>query len=1186
MDTRRTADTRGTADTADTRRGHTPDTVDTSPAADTEDTRRPGDTAMALALLLCAHAAATAAAAAPALAWPKDTGTAAACPIAYSQRFSSGGGCDEASATDPTSPHKYCRSVGKQRAVVDAKTSGTNCVSIPWRRYDDPAKHAVHVTDGAGAAVTSTMKNSSATVGEVCFTAAAPGTFAVYFLPFRWAFGGGSGSYCSFFLKPGESVGPNASVALASLTPGRAAATAEFVRFESKTPFDTRSPMEMLASTQEVARMLGSAPRKDYLTFPIAVTNATTQSLRLDALPISLAGKGPSTTVAATGKPGQYVVIQIAVFALDAVENMSVSFSAIGKIPATALTCFQTEGVDAQGMPMPPRTWSLAKGKVGALLIGITVPESGVCEGYDTDALHGGSFVLTPSSGKPTTIAVSMSVACSASRSLALADGGQIDTSDLERLERLKWLNSRSGLESTVTRPYHPLGVSAHDLSCLGRMVSLGDLGLPAKIVANGVSLLAAPMAFEVQVGGSMIAWQTGGSYSVSHDTNGTIATWSTHSTSADGIVMQVEGHMEYDGYVNLAVTLSSKKSVELQDTRLVTNMPKAAVKYASGAGMGDDGGFFPYSNLSALAWRWSTLATPGQAPVIAGGPSTGGHGYRMWAGDVEAGLQIKLKGSDQGWNRPGGDSKSLPGGQKAGANPKPFPTWANGNLGGWNVSTAGGDTALIAFSGNRTLTAGEPLLFNFSLMATPVKGAYLHSETGKREHYKQFRHYHIPYGQWDPNMPTALHADPGATTIILHQSNRLNPYIDWPFAPHVMPPLADYVGKASALGMHVKMYFTIGQITNHMTELFALKSMGGEILGDDPKNLPPTADALTATARGGVGVGTTGMGNGLVANEWLEEHMVSGYQGGWFTLNPGDDEDASIATDTSSRLLNYYVEGQRWLYDKMHLGGLYYDGNSAERSTQQRIRRMTEGLPPTNGTLAVFDVHGRGLNYVEELPYLDSMWTAEGIDFTRGPDYWLISIASIPFGTYGEMLGSDHCAPGPETCMMAKGEGSANKWRGALYGMTNRAGWTGHDPNNNKGMWGLWDEFDIVSASLYGYWNATGPVRVADGHHILATSWVKHGVGAMIAVGSWNPAQINLTATDITIDWAAMGLTAASTALVVPALAGYNDPQAGAKIARADCGTATMKDWVLPVSGNKGWILLLKAATNSSAQA
>jgi hypothetical protein len=195
--------------------------------------------------------------------------------------------------------------------------------------------------------------------------------------------------------------------------------------------------------------------------------------------------------------------------------------------------------------------------------------------------------------------------------------------------------------------------------------------------------------------------------------------------------------------------------------------------------------------------------------------------------------------------------------------------------------------------------------------------------------------------------------------------------------------------------------------------------------------------------------------------------------------------QDASIADDTSSRFLNYYIEGQKWLFETMHLAGLYYDGNGGERAIQQRIRRMSEMLPPdvpTNGTLAVFDVHGRAFQYVEELPYFDSMWTCEGsewlwrcvrmhtdpclprrasscawcssfcyanltpcsmctsVDFSRDADYWLISIAAIPFGTFGEMLGRDSCTAGPAPCVMQKGEAGANRWRGLLYAMTNRA--------------------------------------------------------------------------------------------------------------------------------------------------
>jgi len=59
---------------------------------------------------------------------------------------------------------------------------------------------------------------------------------------------------------------------------------------------------------------------------------------------------------------------------------------------------------------------------------------------------------------------------------------------------------------------------------------------------------------------------------------------------------------------------------------------------------------------------------------------------------------------------------------------------------------------------------------------------------------------------------------------------------------------------------------------------------------------------------------------------------MVRGYEGGWFTMNPGGDEDASIGDNTTSRFLNYYIQGQRWLYDEVGISGLYYDGFGAER--------------------------------------------------------------------------------------------------------------------------------------------------------------------------------------------------------------------------------------------------------------
>ena len=49
-----------------------------------------------------------------------------------------------------------------------------------------------------------------------------------------------------------------------------------------------------------------------------------------------------------------------------------------------------------------------------------------------------------------------------------------------------------------------------------------------------------------------------------------------------------------------------------------------------------------------------------------------------------------------------------------------------------------------------------------------------------------------------------------------------------------------------------------------------------------------------------------------------------------------------------------------------------------------------------------------------ELLPFVDSMWTCEGIDFTQSPEYWLVQISALPFGTFGEMLGADNTPPTP----------------------------------------------------------------------------------------------------------------------------------------------------------------------------
>jgi hypothetical protein len=548
--------------------------------------------------------------------------------------------------------------------------------------------------------------------------------------------------------------------------------------------------MELAASAPEAEAMLrrgggGAAARPDYLTFVSAISNTTEQSVRVSALPVALAESGPNTTVEVSDAvPGQFLVIQVAVLALQPVTNASVRFSKIGKIGTDAMTCFQTDGVDVSGHIMPHRPWSLAAGDFGALLIGIAVPEAtadgSLCGGAGS-AQHTGSFEIAPLGGRATRIAVAINVSCArGARQLDHAGPGRgssapaIDASDVWRLERMAWLNSRVGIEETVTRPFSPLSLSAAGvLHCLGRSVKLSALGLPGSVESNGVQLLGGDgIEFEVLGSdGNALGWQqVASSPEVIMHPNATSAGWTvvTAASSVPGLTMTVEARIDYTCHLDYGVTLTVPHQLAVADTRLVVPVLKSVAKYAIGAGMESDGGAFPYANISKMEWRWTNAAGPGQQPV-AGGPVTGKDGFQVWAGDADAGLFVKLKGAGSKWNCPTGEMERGSG----------VESWANGNRGGWSasVNSDGSIVQLIAAAGNRTLSAGS-LLFNFSMVPTPTKGAYTTTTKAKHEHYTLWRHFHIPYGQWEPETPAALAKSPGATTIILHQSNRLNPYI------------------------------------------------------------------------------------------------------------------------------------------------------------------------------------------------------------------------------------------------------------------------------------------------------------------------------------------------------------------------------------------------------------------------
>jgi hypothetical protein len=130
------------------------------------------------------------------------------------------------------------------------------------------------------------------------------------------------------------------------------------------------------------------------------------------------------------------------------------------------------------------------------------------------------------------------------------------------------------------------------------------------------------------------------------------------------------------------------------------------------------------------------------------------------------------------------------------------------------------------------------------------------------------------------------------------------------------------------------------------------------------------------------------------------------------------------------------------------------------------------------------------------------------------------------------------------------------NPWRGMLFGMTSRLGWSaGSDP---RALWKLWDAFGIERAEMVGWWVHDTPVKTGR-DDVLATSYVRRGNRTLIALASWAPQK---TSVKLAIDWKALGLSPGKATLVAPAVEGF---QPAAMFKPGDA---------IPVEPGKGWLI------------
>ncbi|PAW94767.1 hypothetical protein CKK33_15195 [Mucilaginibacter sp. MD40] len=465
------------------------------------------------------------------------------------------------------------------------------------------------------------------------------------------------------------------------------------------------------------------------------------------------------------------------------------------------------------------------------------------------------------------------------------------------------------------------------------------------------------------------------------------------------------------------------------------------------------------------------------------------------WVGNVNGGLQYSLR--DERYVRPLNTNFYL---QK----PLLLPTsWGNADKGGIAVTTGNTGVLVNNYSGARTLKKGDELYYNFNLLITPF-----HPINTDFQWQTRFYHAYKP-------IDTVKQA--GATVINIHHATAINPNINYPFI--AWREMKAYDDSAHAAGLKVKIYNTIRELSNHAYETFALRSLGHEIF-------------------------SPGKGGGF---SWLQEHLGDDYIAAWFVP---EIKDAAIINSGMNRWHNYYVEGMNWLTENVGIDGIYLDDVAFDRVTMKRIKRVLT----KNGHPGIIDLHSAnqynksdGFNnsanlYMEHFPYLNRLWFGEYFDYEKNdPDFFLTEVSGIPFGLMGEML-----------------QGGGNKWRGMVYGMTNRMPWSdGADP---RPIWKAWDDFGMKGTKMIGYWVENSPVKT-DKAKVLATVYKKDGA-AMVSIASWENDNTDIK---LKIDWKQLGINPTKATITAPAIKDFQP------------GRAFKLNDAIPVEKGKGWLLIIK---------
>lgn len=832
---------------------------------------------------------------------------------------------------------------------------------------------------------------------------------------------------------------------------------AKLMEFQSRTDFDSFYPMEVIALQSE-KDILQDVHKSDFLIFP---EDRKFPIRMLDEIPQKWIESGPSNEFNGEAQRNEYYTFQLGVFAAQKdLTDLKVEFSPI-KSTESQILASQLTCFNTGGIGPYGEPFAkrldIKKGNVQPLWIGIDIPEN-IIPGY-----YKGTVTVLAENAETQTVEINLKIDHS-----TLEDRGD---SEAWRHSRLRWLNSTLGIDEEPTKGYKPISFPGEQTyGFTGKTMTISESGFPGSFKIKETEILNRPIAFVVETTKGKEQFSVPQNVELVKNAPGKmIGAWESVS---DNIKITGVGTIESDGFINYKLMVKAIRPIKAKDIRLEIPLKSDIAKYLMGMDL-------------------PGCAIPKKHDAKWNGPYDS-----FWIGNAKAGIWCELRGSDYS-----GPLLNL-------YHPQYPESWFNGDKGGFKIQTTTSEVNAVIYSGKRDLAKDEEIEFEWSILLTPVKD---------RDFRSQFtdRYYH---NGGNPK-PSDEDLECGVKIVNLHHANNYNPHINYPFV--AVDSMKWFVNQLHEKGQKVKIYYTIRELTNYTAEIWALRSLGEEILGD-------------------------GRGGGY---PWLHEHLVSGYRPQWYQWFPDKSADASIVNAPGdSRWYNYYIEGLAWLVKNVDIDGLYLDDVSYDRRTVKRIRKVLDNTKPG----CLLDLHsntgfskGPATQYAEYFPYIDKLWFGESFQYDKmSPENWLVEVSGIPFGLTGDML-----------------QGGGNRWLGMLFGMTTRLPWSSDkvkaDP---RPVWKIWDEFQIQDSEMIGFWEDNCPV-IASNVDVKVTVY-KKPERTLISIGNFSdkPQSVSLS-----INFNKLGIGQRNAKLLAPEIQDFQNE----------------KEWKVGdkiiIEPKKGWLIYVK---------